>query len=257
MCELFGFSGNKKRDLTTLLTKFFSHAPDNPDGWGIAAFDEGRTFIYKEKVAADKSNNLLRVVQETGESANLIAHIRLATVGVDEYENTHPFSGTDKSGRTWTLIHNGTIFESDDLSIYSYRQIGSTDSERVFLYLIDTINKTIDKLGHDLNAQERFDVIDEIMVKLSPKNKLNIIISDGEITYLHTNYKDSLYVSNSEDGAVFSTTPLDGSNWEHLPFARLVSYKNGELLDEGTEHGNEYIPDEQSIRALYMAYAGL
>ena len=89
------------------------------------------------------------------------------------------------------------------------------------------------------------------------KNKLNIILFDGEQTYLHTNYKDSLYVNQTDDGAIFSTNPLSEGTWDHLPFKTLVSYKDGEPYLSGREHEGEYIPDEQAIRALYLAYAGL
>ena len=257
MCEIFGFSGKKRTDLTGLLTEFFSHSVNNPDGWGLASFDAGQSFIYKERVAAHKSGNLERIIKDTGKSKNLIGHIRLATIGMDDYNNSHPFSGYDKSGRLWTFAHNGTIFECDDLSIYSYKQKGHTDSERVFLYLIDKINEKTAETGRELTSKERFDVVDAIVTKLSPKNKLNIILFDGEQTYLHTNYKDSLYVDQTEDGAIFSTNPLSVGTWDHLPFKTLVSYKDGEPFLSGKEHEGEYIPDEQAIRALYLAYAGL
>lgn len=257
MCELFGFSGNKRTDLTGLLTEFFSHSVNNPDGWGLASFDDSHTLIYKERVAAYKSPNIERIIKETGKARTLIGHIRLATIGYDDYNNSHPFSGYDRSGRLWTLAHNGTIFECDDLSIYSYKQKGSTDSERVFLYLLDKINEKIDEKKGDLDVKERFDIVDGIVTKLSPKNKLNIIIYDGEQTYLHTNYRDSLYVNNTSDGAVFATVPLSDGVWDHLPFKTLVSYKNGKPFLSGKEHEGEYIPDEQAIRAIFMAYAGL
>ena len=257
MCELFGFSGNKRTDLKGLLTEFFSHSVNNPDGWGLASFDDSHTLIYKERVAAYKSPNIERIIKETGKARTLIGHIRLATIGYDDYNNSHPFSGYDRSGRLWTLAHNGTIFECDELSIYSYKQKGSTDSERVFLYLLDKINEKIDEKKGDLDAKERFDIVDGIVTKLSPKNKLNIIIYDGEQTYLHTNYRDSLYVNNTSDGAVFATVPLSDGVWDHLPFKTLVSYKNGKPFLSGKEHEGEYIPDEQAIRAIFMAYAGL
>lgn len=257
MCELFGFSGNKRTDLTGLLTEFFSHSVNNPDGWGLASFDDSHTLIYKERVAAYKSPNIERIIKEAGKARTLIGHIRLATIGYDDYNNSHPFSGYDRSGRLWTLAHNGTIFECDDLSIYSYKQKGSTDSERVFLYLLDKINEKIDEKKGDLDVKERFDIVDGIVTKLSPKNKLNIIIYDGEQTYLHTNYRDSLYVNNTSDGAVFATVPLSDGVWDHLPFKTLVSYKNGKPFLSGKEHEGEYIPDEQAIRAIFMAYAGL
>ncbi|MCR5529980.1 MAG: class II glutamine amidotransferase [Saccharofermentans sp.] len=53
------------------------------------------------------------------------------------------------TGRTWTLAHNGTIFEGDLLNRY-YIQNGTTDSERILLYLIDQIDSHI-QYGSDLS----------------------------------------------------------------------------------------------------------
>ena len=121
MCELFGFSGKKRTDLSGLLAEFFSHSVNNPDGWGLASFDNCQTLIYKERIAAYKSTNIERIIKEAGKARDIIGHIRLATIGYDDFNNSHPFSGYDKSGRFWTFAHNGTIFECDDLSIYSYK----------------------------------------------------------------------------------------------------------------------------------------
>ena len=77
-----------------------------------------------------------------------LAHIRLATIGNVEQDNCHPFTAVDNSGRTWTLIHNGTIFESDNIGKYVFLQKGETDSERILLYIVDSINKkSADCLG--------------------------------------------------------------------------------------------------------------
>ena len=122
---------------------------------------------------------------------------------------------------------------------------------------IRKINEKIEEKGRNLEAKERFLIVDEIVTKLSPKNKLNIILYDGEQTYLHTNYRDSLYVNNTPDGAIFATVPLSEGKWDHLPFKTLVSYKDGEPFLSGREHEGEYIPDEQAIRAIFLAYAGL
>ena len=114
MCELFGYIGTKKKKLTGDLEEFFSHSKDNPDGWGIARFDDEELDIEKEPLAAFKSKRLKSVLDEDVTSQTMLAHIRLATIGYDEYENSHPFWGFDASWRMWTLIHNGTIFEGDE-----------------------------------------------------------------------------------------------------------------------------------------------
>lgn len=257
MCELFGLTGKKNRQLNAELGEFFSHAEENPNGWGLAIFDKGREMLDKEEKRADRSRRLRKLMSSPVEAANLIAHIRLATIGYDEFENTHPFTGTDISYRTWTLAHNGTIFESGPLSPFFYVQNGFTDSERILLYIIDRINRETETKGRALDAKERFEVLDGIITRISYKNKLNLLIHDGEITYVHTNFRDSLY-QRVEDGSVFfSSRPLSTGAWEHVPFMRLIGYREDEAVFEGTAHDHEYFPDECSLNALYLAYSGL
>ena len=257
MCELFGYIGTKKKKLTGDLEEFFSHSKDNPDGWGIARFDDEELDIEKEPLAAFKSKRLKSVLDEDVTSQTMLAHIRLATIGYDEYENSHPFWGFDASGRMWTLIHNGTIFEGDVLSPFLYCQRGSTDSERLFMYIIKRINDRTNAKKSPLNPTERFDVINEIVKELSPNNKLNLIIYDGEQMYVHSNCRNTLFMREDDEGITFSTNPLSKGMWKLHPFTMVAAYKDGKRVMIGESHDNEYIPDEKSIRALYLAYAGL
>ena len=45
-------------------------------------------------------------------------------VGAIAYENCHPFTLQDATGRTWTLIHNGTLFHAPQLNSYTARRNG-------------------------------------------------------------------------------------------------------------------------------------
>jgi len=181
----------------------------------------------------------------------------LATIGNVEQDNCHPFTASDNSGRTWTLIHNGTVFESDKLNKYIFLQKGETDSERILLYIIDRINEAIEQLRRFPSAEERFDILDEIVRGSSPKNKLNLLIYDGETLYVHTNFRNSLYYRRGESGVTFSTRPLSEEAWKNVPFTTLLGYKNGTLVYTGTNHNNEYFFDPSTYNPLYMAYSGL
>ncbi|MBO6108782.1 MAG: class II glutamine amidotransferase [Eubacterium sp.] len=256
MCELFGYTGNKRK-LNNELGEFFSHSDENPDGWGIASFDDREPYIEKSTGSAKESHRINELLGCDVISGMLLAHIRRATIGYDEYLNAHPFCGNDDSGRMWTLIHNGTIFDADALNPFLYTQKGTTDSERVFLYLIKKINDSMDKKGRDLTPEERFGVIDLTVRELSPHNKLNLMIYDSDRLYVHCNCRDTLYMREDGDGIAFSTKPLEKTGWKRHPFTTLVSYKDGEAAMTGESHDIEYIPDEKSIRALYLAYAGL
>ena len=66
-----GFSGKKKTDLTGLLTEFYSHSVNNPDGWGLASVDDSQSLIYKERVAAYKITNIENGMCYVGQAVNI------------------------------------------------------------------------------------------------------------------------------------------------------------------------------------------
>ena len=257
MCELFGLSGKEKVNISRDLKEFYSHAPQHPNGWGLYLRDEFTDFFYKEHQRADQSARLAQLLSGRVRPKDAIAHIRYATVGYEDIKNTHPFRGRDQSGREWIFAHNGTIFESEILEKYFHLQKGETDSERIFLYLLDQMNLMIRERDMPLSEEDRFTVLEDLVARLAPKNKLNLLIYDGDILYAHTNFKASLYQRTGAGETCFSTTPLSAGDWTPLPFMRLLSYKDGQLQKTGSCHGHEYIPDSESIGTLYLMYSNL
>lgn len=257
MCELFGISSGKKLIVNEYLKEFASHSIQHPHGWGIAVFYGNAVNLEKEPIPAHKSIYLKGRLRHKIEVTNMIAHIRLATRGTMDFENCHPFIQRDNSGRAWTLAHNGTIFDGPAMEKYIYVQEGQTDSERILFYIIDCVNCRQDQLGRPLTADERFGLVDQIVCEIASGNKLNLLIYDGELLYVHTNYRDSLYCRQTEDTVFFATTPLDHKEWENVEFAVLLGYKEGKLLFSGTSHGQEYVENPQDIQFLYMDYAAL
>ena len=136
MCELFGLSSARKVNIDRELKEFYSHAPDNPNGWGLYYNDGCSDFFKKEDKRADRSACLKEIISREINAKTVIGHIRYATIGYDEPDNTHPFRGTDLSGRKWILAHNGTIFEGNILNEYFHKQKGETDSERILLLYV-------------------------------------------------------------------------------------------------------------------------
>lgn len=260
MCELFGVSSPEKIQVNTLLETFFSHAKKNPDGWGMACFKGRNVSIEKQPISASKSVYLKQRLRGPFYVSDFLAHIRAATRGDMVYNNCHPFSGTDAVGRNWTLIHNGTIFEYEPLSRYVREQDGTTDSERILLYIIDQMSEAEERERRDLTEEERFHILDQIVCEMSDDNKLNLLLYDGEILYVHTNFKNSLYQSRRGKAMVFSTTELDHLDeysWEPVPFTRLLSYKKGQLMRIGTNHKHEFVYTEEKLRLLFLDYSSL
>ena len=50
MCELFGVTADKKINVNAYLQSFFRHSKVQPDGWGLALFDDNNISIEKEPV---------------------------------------------------------------------------------------------------------------------------------------------------------------------------------------------------------------
>ena len=257
MCELFGISSAVKVQPQEMLKTFFSHSVDHPHGWGMAVFFGNAVSLEKEPLPAYKSSYLRERLRHQFEVRNMIAHIRQATRGNTVYENCHPFVMRDNAGRTWTLAHNGTIFDGPMLDRYVREQEGQTDSERVLCHILARVNERQTREGRALDARERFSLVDGTVCELAPRNKLNLLLYDSEQLYVHTNYADSLYVKEAHGTAVFATVPLDADAWQPVPFTTPLAYREGKRVFTGTNHGHEYRVNPEDMKLLYLDYAAL
>lgn len=257
MCELFGVSAKTEFTANGYLEAFYSRSDNHPHGWGLARVLGNKAVIDKERVNASNSEYLRELLKKPVTSKIILAHIRYATIGNVEYRNCHPFTGKDLSGKRWTLVHNGTIFDFPPLNPYVKKQKGDTDSERILLYLIDVINAAQNKKGEKLNFSETFELLDKTITEMSKGNKLNLIFTDGSYLFVHTNCKDTLHYLKCGGALIFATKPLDKDNWQDVPFTRLLAFRNGKLVKSGTAHSNVYIENEEAIRMLYQIFANL
>lgn len=252
MCELLGLTARRKIVMNKWLETFFSHSAQHPNGWGLALSDDGAFSVDKEPLRAIDSLYLKSLLSGNIETAKCIAHIRKATIGDVSENNTHPFSAYDNFGRRWTLAHNGTIFDCEALAPYQYKQTGTTDSERILLYIVDRINK----LNED-SSDNRIKTVDEAVKTIVPGNKVNLLIYDGEFLYVHKNERGTLYEKEFDGGVLFSTVPLDAHGWREFEQNRLMVYQSGKLVYAADRHDCTYIHSEEKMKLLYLAYSGL
>ncbi len=250
MCELFGVSSRMHVQINDYLYEFYSHCEEHPHGWGLAIMQGNTSIIQKQPVKANQSDELKKLLLQDIIVEHAFAHIRLATMGYTDSFNCHPFSQIDNSGRTWTLIHNGTIFKFEDLNKYTSKQVGETDSERILLYIIDEVNSWQDELERSLNAEECFQLLNEIITDLAKGNKLNIMIFNGEILFVHTNYRDSLYYMEKDDSMFLSTRPLTKDKWNQMPINTLIGIINSKVAFRGKTHDNEFVVTEENFNFL-------
>lgn len=257
MCELLGVTAGRKIRINGFLETFFSHSVEHRNGWGLALLDEDVFSIEREPIKAIDSSYLKSMLKGKVETSGCIAHIRNATIGEVNENNTHPFSMCDDFGRRWVLAHNGTIFDSEVLAPYQYTQIGTTDSERILLYIVDRINKGYRNGCHELNKDERIHTVEEAIKAIVPGNKVNLMIYDGELFYVHKNEPGTLYEKDCEGGVMFATVPLEPIGWHEFAQNQLMVYRDGELVCAGEKHDNTYIHNEEQMKLLYFTYSGL
>lgn len=256
MCELFAVNAKQPFEANRYLSEFFTHSHRHPHGWGIAIRDEqgagiaelpeaehvGGMTLYKEPVAAYQSQLLPKLLEKPIVGRHITAHIRKSTGGQQTRENCHPFVGADMFGTEWTLAHNGILFNEGLSWNYKENETGETDSERALLFFLDVLDEAALRNGGPLDFNGRFDALASAVAQFSNLNRLNLIVSDGTYTYVHTNTdKYTLWYHPMKDAVVVSTQPLGGEAekdlWKPVPQYRLIAFRDGKIVRTSAPHG--------------------
>lgn len=181
MCRLFGLIANKTVDIRFSMREaynsFKKQAVNNPDGWGIAWFDEKRmAHVEKFGEAAFESDRFEDLVKKV-ESKIFIAHLRFMSSGSEKSQrNAHPFLY-----KNWVFAHNGTLSKSNLISFLRkpYNQDLTSepiDSELYFRFIIQCIEDQDDVIGGIRFATERIKELG---------SGANFIMSDGKDLYAY------------------------------------------------------------------------
>ena len=130
-------------------------------------------------------------------------------------------------------------------------EYGDTDSERILLYIIDKVNEFEKAKKAPSTIKERFNLLTELIADLSKNNKLNLIFYDGDLTYIHSNMRDSLYYLKNDEEFLVASTPLtDDENWKSVELNKLFGLIDGKIIFESEEHDNEFILTEAHEKAI-------
>ncbi|WGI18078.1 class II glutamine amidotransferase [Methanonatronarchaeum sp. AMET-Sl] len=252
MCELLGLCFNQLVRPSLSVRGFGYSDKDNPDGWGIGFYPDQSAQIFKEPIKAS-SSDLFRFLRDYPKinSKLVLAHIRKKTIAEPQYMNSHPFS-RELDGDMYIFAHNGTIEETDELSLGRFKPIGSTDSEHTFCHLIDKINKKEIK-----DWSNNFSWIHNLLKEINKFGKFNCIFSDGEYLFCYhdTGGHNSFYYVRREapygeiklmdedlkvnldretdpnqKGFIAATNRLTNENWKEFKKGELIILKNGEIV---------------------------
>lgn len=191
-CELLGFSCSHEVPVHCFFDAFRRHAATrNRDGWGLAFYPDTSAALFKEPVSGATSK--LAEFLTTYPPLNvrlLVAHIRGASVGAPQLQNTHPFL-RELGAKEYVLAHNGTIrgYEGQ-LKPFRIRPLGINDSEFLLCYLLGRIEQ---KRVQQWNAQSFQWLQDELRV-VNEFGSVNCLLSDGThlFAYRDKNGRSSL-----------------------------------------------------------------
>jgi glutamine amidotransferase len=246
MCELLGLCFNKEVTVQLAFSGLKAGATDNPDGWGVAWYNEYGTQIIKEARPVDRSRLARSFMEDLGARSRIfVSHIRLATAGEAGYVNTHPFYRRFDN-KTWVFAHNGTI-DPDQLSFPpgEFIPIGTTDSELIFCSLLSWLKYQ----ELPLTNRNDFILLHEKLLEINRLGELNLLFSDGTHLFayhdrlgyvgLHFLLRRAPYevvrlrgqyltidlaeiIDPDERGYLVASEPLSDENW--------ISFEPGQLL---------------------------
>ena len=251
MCQLLGMNCATPTDITFSFRGFSQRAgitSDHADGFGIAFFEDKACRLFVDNQSAVESPIAELVRNYPIKSRNVIAHIRKATQGKINLENSHPFS-RELWGRQWIFAHNGDLHEYFPVLSGRFTPVGNTESERAFCYLLDQLVK---RFGYDEPSLDQvFELLAEVSPTIAEHGTFNFCLSNGQalfsyaITKLHWLVReypfrpaqlididvevDFSQVTTPKDRvAVITTEPLtQNEEWTAFQPGEMILFKEG------------------------------
>ncbi|WP_347453611.1 class II glutamine amidotransferase [Acinetobacter thermotolerans] len=251
MCQLLGMNCATPTDITFSFRGFSQRAgitSDHSDGFGIAFFEDKACRLFVDNQSAVESPIAELIRNYPIKSRNVIAHIRKATQGKINLENSHPFS-RELWGRQWIFAHNGDLHGFFPELSGRFTPVGNTDSERAFCYLLDQLVK---RFGYD---EPKLDQVFDLLVEISPgiaeHGTFNFCLSNGQALFTYATTKlhwlvreypfkpaqlididvevDFSQVTTPEDRvAVITTEPLTQNEvWTPFQPGEMILFRDG------------------------------
>lgn len=189
MCQLLGMNCATPTDITFSFRGFSQRAgitSDHCDGFGIAFFEDKACRLFVDNQSAVESPIAELIRNYPIKSRNVIAHIRKATQGKINLENSHPFM-RELWGRHWIFAHNGDLHDFQPALTGRFMPVGNTDSERAFCYLLDQL---VEHFGYVEPAlDEIFAVLAEVSPQIAEYGTFNFCLSNGQALFSYATTK--------------------------------------------------------------------
>jgi glutamine amidotransferase len=231
MCEIYGFCGSRQVNLNKYTDEFWLHSRIHQDGFGYYLADKSDLYVNPKSAMA----YIDKLSHKSFTSKLALCHIRFKTHGPASSENCHPFIKYDSHGVEWSLIHNGYIDDNFTTAALGSLQNGETDSERILLSIVESVNSYYDHCYITNRADFLFylyNAIQNSLSELSELGKTNLIFTDNHTDnmYVFMNSPNTLFYLKTDDGYHFSTTKLTDENWIPVEPFRLHIFNNGKSI---------------------------
>ncbi len=208
MCELLGLNFKLPASPSFSFRGFRHRSEGNPHGWGIARYEGNACQIFKEAVDAQESK-LAEFVRDYDlfRSKIFVGHVRDATRGNHNLENTHPFKRVFRSQEV-ILAHNGTMeylpLEKEDMS---FLPVGETDSEHLFCALLTLMSA-------DQIQFTDYPQIEGILQQFNKLGKMNLLFSEGDELFAYRDKEGHNGLCMTERISPFGVKSLKDEDWE-------------------------------------------
>ncbi len=211
------------------------------DGWGFTAYKKSNLIMYfREPTPIWERPPIHFPIADVA-----VVHVRKASEGSVTFLNSHPFIRVFE-GRCWSFCHNGS-FKKDVLQKdLKYDPIGETDSEVLFLYILDHLKNLKD-------PTEILDALLELSKELKERkdelnmSAVNFILTNGSALFAlrAARKKEEWFTLCTKDVetkpplrvakySIISSEPLPtgSEDWEPLSNWTLVGrwFEEGELI---------------------------
>ncbi len=254
MCQLLGMNCNIATDICFSFTGFRARGGGtdvHKDGWGIAFFEGRGVRLFLDTTPSCTSPIAELVRRYPIKSRNVVAHIRKATQGSVNLENTHPFQ-RELWGEYWVFAHNGNLRDFNPLLDGSFQPVGTTDSEKAFCYLLTKLKR---RFGEIRPSDEKLiGTIHEFTMDVAIAGEFNFVLSNGSHLIVHCSNRLSYIIRQAPFGAahlkdedvavdfgalttkedrvaIVATVPLtQNENWIPLAPGTLAMFQHGGLV---------------------------
>jgi glutamine amidotransferase len=264
MCELFALSSRYPANARVSIGQLAAHGGltgPHVDGWGFAFIHTESVDLFQGLDAAADSPAVHNLANHDLQSQCIVGHIRKATVGAVNIENTQPFRAV--VGRDELLFaHNGDLQDISDLMAPEMldQAEGDTDSEQAFCLLRHRWRNLLNRCASDPGLAERRAVVQRFAAQIRPLGPANFLFHDGTYLYVHAHQRtqadgevrppglfhlqreclpDATFngggvaLTNSDQSqrvSLFVSMPLSDEPWRPLAEGELLVVNKGSVL---------------------------